>query len=84
MNILTRKKFIPIKTFDCFINQIDLGFTIIAYVTNIRWRTFYLQIKFGVYNLMMTFRMEWGMNSRIHYQITQVRKKEIYTAWGVF
>ena len=58
MNILTRKKFIPIKILDCFINQTDLGFTIIPYLTSIRWRVFYLQIKFGVYNLMMAFRME--------------------------
>ena len=58
MNILTGKKFIPIKIFDSFINQIDLDFTIIPYFTNIRWRILYLQIKFGVYNLMMTFPME--------------------------
>ena len=69
MNILTRKKFILIKIFDCFINQLELGFTIIPYLTSIRWRIFYLQIKFGVYNLMMAFRMEWGINSSIHYQV---------------
>ena len=73
MNIWTRKKFIPIKIFDCFINQIELDFTIILYLTSIGWRIFYLQIKFDVDNLMMSFRMEWAMNSKIHYQI-----------WGVF
>ena len=84
MNILTRKKFIPIKILECFINQIDLGFTIIPYLTNIRWKIFHFQVKFGVYNLMMSFRRESEINSRIHYPIWLVRKNEIYTASGVF
>ena len=73
MNTLTRVKFIPIKIFDCFINQIELGFIIIPYLMSIWWRIFYLQIKYNVYNWMMAFKIEWGMNSRIHYQIWLVR-----------
>ena len=60
MNIVTRKKFISIKTFNCLINQIELG--LIPYLTSIRWRIFYLQIKFGIYNVMVAFQIHWWMN----------------------
>lgn len=69
MIIMARKKFIPIEVFNCSVNQIKLGFTIIAYLTGVRWGIFYFQIKFGVDNLMMEFRVESVMNSWIHYQI---------------
>ena len=63
MIIMARKKFIPIEVFNCSVNRIKLGFTIIAYLTGVRWGIFYFQIKFGVDNLMMEFRVESVMNS---------------------
>ena len=59
VNIMIREKFFPIKVFNCCINHILFGFTIMPYPTGIKRRMFYFCFQIKLEQIIWWWHLGW-------------------------